>query len=479
MLKRLTIRQRILITFVAIVLMGSISQLIIAGHQLQFATLEFYQHDLETDALITAANLSEPFERYLKGRGTEEIQHLMSTFHGEFGHDYLIVDRDYEIVDFTAGLSYDGLEVAPITPELLFNQDQLGADIRPGPHQEDYLYVATPILYDQFTLGYLTLSIPMAPAYSAVNQQWLQLASASLPIIALAVGAGLWISGTISHPVQQLRSSALKMASGELNTRIQNNRLDEVGQLAQTFNYMAEQIEVLLKTQRNFISNAAHELRTPLMTLKLRAEALEDDNLPAPERAVYISEIHEEIDHMAGLVSSLLALARIDEGRYKSNGPTADPTAVLHDSARHWRIASNHAGLKFTAEIAADLPELPLGSNDLRLILDNLLGNAIKYTSEGTVQLTATPTNHQIVLTIADTGIGFTPEQSTHLFDRFYRSDNVRAQFEGTGLGLSIVYALLKQYGGTIHAHSSGLGQGATFTVTLPLKPQILGTEAP
>ena len=197
----------------------------------------------------------------------------------------------------------------------------------------------------------------MQPAYAEVNQRYIELAGATLPVIGLVIAASLWISGTISRPVQSLRNSAMLMANGALDTRIQITSQDEVGQLAQTFNYMAGQIESLMKTQRSFVSNAAHELRTPLMMLKLRAEALAEETLPTAERELYLREIRQEIDHMAELVSSLLMLARIDEGRYQQNGVVTDTVSTLHDILRNWRIEAEKRTLKFDITMDTGLPE--------------------------------------------------------------------------------------------------------------------------
>ena len=119
MLKRFTIRQRVLLTFLATVLIGSVLQLIIAGRQLQLATLEFYQHHLETDALMIAATLNESFEHYLEGEGGGELQRLMTNFYHDNRTDYVVVDHNYRLISFTIGIGYDGTDRLPKTPELV------------------------------------------------------------------------------------------------------------------------------------------------------------------------------------------------------------------------------------------------------------------------------------------------------------------------------------------------------------------------
>ncbi|MBZ0302082.1 MAG: HAMP domain-containing histidine kinase, partial [Anaerolineae bacterium] len=454
MLQQLNIRQRVLLTFIAVVLAGGVLQLLIAGRQLQLATLDFYQRRLETDALLISNTLAEPLEHFLEGENRDVVDQTLASLQQDGGHDYMIVDRSYRIVGYTGGGGFPATERAPQTPELVVaSMDRIGADVRADYNGIDRLYVAVPLNYGQQILGYLVLSEPMQPAYAAVNKSWLELAGATVPVIGLVIVASLWISRTISRPIQRLRNSALRMADGALDTRIVVDSQDEIGQLGQTFNFMAEQVEALLKAQRSFVSNAAHELRTPLMTLKLRVDALLDENLDPDQRRLYLRETQQELEHMAELVSSLLVLARIDEGRHQPGGSVTDPAAALHDIARHWRIEAKQAGLHFEAQIEPDLNDLPLSLNDLRLIVENLLSNAVKYTKEGGISLKVEQQGPHLRLKVCDTGIGFTPEQHAHLFDRFYRADTARTRSQGTGLGLSITQSLLAESGGKIEAH--------------------------
>jgi signal transduction histidine kinase len=469
---RLNIRQRILVIFISVALTGGFVQFLIAGNQLQAATLEFHQHHLETDAVLTSASLSEPLEKYLEGEGSSALGRILTTLNRTGSYNYLVVDRQYKVISSTPGAGYGEVDFVQQTPELTIARiERIGADVRPNPRGEDALYVAVSILYENSLVGYLVLSQTMQAAYAEVRQHYLELAAGSIPVIGLVIAASLWVSGTISRPIQHLRNSAMILASGALDTRIQATSQDELGQLAESFNYMAGQLEALMQTQRSFVSNAAHELRTPLMTLKLRAEALSDDTLPASERETYLSEIRREVDHMAELVSSLLMLARADEGRHQASGTVTDTVAMLHDITRHWRIEAESKGLQFAAEVTPNLPDLPMSPNDFRVVLDNLLSNAIKYTPQGTVRLKVSQQDGAFAIEVCDTGVGFPPEQDKHLFERFFRSEQVRGTIAGTGLGLSVVQVILQHYDGCVEAHSQGLGKGAVFTVRLAARP--------
>ncbi|HVU10252.1 MAG TPA: HAMP domain-containing sensor histidine kinase [Phototrophicaceae bacterium] len=483
MLKRLTIRQRILLIFTSIVVVGSILQLLIAGGQLQNETLDFYRQQLETDALIGGVSLGGSLERFAN---TDEsragLQNLLAALQNQVGQDVVLTDRDFDVIGYTQTQSVQYGQRLSLTPELTQAQtNTVGTDIRTDADGVRRLYAAAPLVHDSRLIGYIILSQPTAPMDADVRQRWLELALGTLPIVALVIAASLWISGTISRPIQQLRNSALQMAAGALDTRIAEHGEDEVGQLGKAFNYMAEQLENLLQSQRSFISNAAHELRTPLMTIKLRIEGLSDTQLSSAQRSEYLLELHQEVDYMAQLVTSLLTLARIDEGRHTVDATEKyDSVALLQDIARHWRIEAQKAQVKFQAEIAPDIPDLSIPANDLRIVLDNLLSNALKYTPQGTITMTARSEAATLKLSVVDTGQGFAAGEAEHLFTRFYRTPEVRAQhIPGTGLGLAIVREILKQNQGEIKAKSAGIGSGASFTVTLPLTPAAASSSEP
>jgi two-component system sensor histidine kinase BaeS len=479
MFKRLTIRQRILLTFTLIVLVGSLIQLGIAGTQLGTATLEGYRLRLESDTLVTAASLANAVDDHILGERRDsgrdpshELLHFLDALQSQVGHEFMLLDDTYHVLGATPAIGEDtGARVA-ISPELKqLASASTGMDIRPDASGSPRMYIAATIGSGDHLLGYLVLTQPMAPITADIQERWLELIGTTLPVIAVVVIASLWISGTISRPIQRLRNAALHMAEGELETRIPVESQDEIGQLSGAFNYMAEQVETLLKTQRSFVSNAAHELRTPLMTLKLRIEALTDPVLAQEQHNAYLRELRQEVDYMAQLVTSLLTLARIDEGRYTPEGEEYDSAALVHDIARHWRIEAQKSALAFNAEIASDLPDTDLPANDLRVVLDNLLSNALKYTHQGAVTLRAWGEKGAVKFCVSDTGLGFPLEESGELFTRFYRSAEVRAQhIPGTGLGLAIVRAILDHHRGSIAASSKGKGQGATFIVTLPAK---------
>ncbi len=469
-LRQLSFRQRLLLTFLPIVVMGSVVQILIAGGQIQRVSMEFFQTQVEAEALKIAASLPEPMEHYLEGDGSDEIQSALSNLQYDAAWHYLLVDSNRRIIAYTLGDGYESQQVAEQTPDLTrAARGRTGVDIRPFVDGEDYLFVATPIFYEERAIGYFVLSRSLAPLYQEVHQQWLQLIMASLPVLLLIVAASLWIANTILRPIMALRNSALKMAQGELGVKMPIEREDELGDLSKSFNYMSEQLDKILTAQRSFVNNAAHELRNPLMTMRLRLDAMANQSLDEGQRAQYIADLRQEVSHMAELVTSLLTLARIDEGRHMAKGVVEETSTVLRDISRNWRIRAQQKGLSYETEIEDLLPAVAIADNDLRLVLNNLLGNAIKYTQRGTVGLKAQLNGDRVIIQVWDTGVGFEPLEAERLFERFYRDESVRHEYEGNGLGLAIVKAVLEQHGALIMAYSEGAQRGAWFTVQLPV----------
>jgi signal transduction histidine kinase len=459
----LTIRRRILLTVSLMILIGGVLQLLIAAGQLQDIALEFFQHDLETRTIVIANAMAGTFEYYLEGEGRNQLGTILTNIQQPGDSNYTLIDSNKRIIA-DSDQALIGKQ-SPETPELrLAYRDSLGANIR-----DNRLYVAAPIHEENNLRGFLILSASLNPAYADAQRRWLELLMSTLPILVLGVAGSLWVGQTISRPIHSIHESALRMANGAFDTRLTIASRDELGELAGAFNFMAERLEEVLRSQRNFVSNAAHELRAPLMNLKLRAETLQEDVLDEEQHADYVGEINREVDHMAHLVTSLLVLARLDEGRHVNESIPEDCAALLQDITRYWRIQAQKVGLEFQVDFPSELPEVKISASDFRSILDNLLSNAFKYTPKGHVNLAVNCHQSRLHIRVSDTGIGFTPADGERLFERFFRVDSPH-HINGIGLGLAITQSIIRYYGGTIRASSKGLGHGAVFEVELPLQ---------
>lgn len=471
-----SISRQLLLTFTTITAVGGLVLFFIAGQLLQNATFDYYKRDVLTEAVTLTVTLSGGEHGDHDGDNTGLSnpigQYALRRLQSEPDWQFYVVNQLGQIIPDRNATDQTVPSIDTDTPEVQTALDGTETQaIRADANGKIYLYSAAPIRFgDNKIRAVLWLIVPMQPAYDLVNRRWLQLAAILLPVIGLIVVASLWVGQTLTRPIRQLHMAALRITAGNHDERIVIKRQDEIGQLATAFNIMLDSLNALLIAQRSFVSNAAHELRAPLMSMKLRIEALADDSIPAEERKNYLSEASDEVQHMSDLVTALLTLARLDEGKHPSKLEPFDTAAFLHDTARSWRIRSAHTGIIVESDIPDTLPDVALSAADLRIVLDNLLMNAAKYTpSGGHIYLNARPEPKGLFIEVRDTGEGFLPESIPHLFERFYRANLDRNKaIPGNGLGLAIVEALLKQNGGTISASSAGIGKGATFTIHIP-----------
>jgi heavy metal sensor kinase len=303
-------------------------------------------------------------------------------------------------------------------------------------------------------------------------QQARTLLLASLPAaLVLAGGLGYVLARKSLAPVHQLRRLTEAITADRLDRRLPGaHTRDELGRLAQTINAMIGRLERSFAEVRRFTADASHELRTPLTVLRAETEAALARPLSAAEYQQVLASILEECDRLTRLTEQLLMLAREEAGSAKPSTAAVDLNAVITHAVEMMRPLAEAHGLRL--DLKSGRPVTVAGNETrLRQVLLNLLDNAIKYTPQGgSVTVDVTPSDHQAVVTVSDSGIGIASEHQALVFDRFYRVDKARTRAEGgTGLGLSIVRSIVVSHGGTV-AVASAPGQGSTFRVVLPLQ---------
>ena len=318
------------------------------------------------------------------------------------------------------------------------------------------------IAADGRVLGYL--EVFDGPAYGSdivdsVAQGWL---IASSVAVLLAAIVGWLISRRLTQPVLQLTAVTQRMAEGDLTTRANTARLDELGTLARSLNDMADQVEATITTLRRFVSDAAHELHTPLTALHTELE-LAESRAAAPLED--IRRARAQVTRLEELTQGLLDLSRV-EAPTTADSVQFDLAQLARDLSEIYASQADQSGLAFTLELA-DEPLTVRGQPDqLRRAIGNLLDNAIKFTPEGgTIQLRLHTTAQAVLITVEDTGLGIPVEDLAQLFGRFHRGRNA-STYPGHGLGLAIVKAIAEAHGGTVHAENTG--HGARFSLRLP-----------
>lgn len=220
--------------------------------------------------------------------------------------------------------------------------------------------------------------------------------------------------------------------------------------------------------RRDLIANISHELRSPLASLKALVETLREGALEdRPAALRFLERAENEVDAMGQMVEELLELARIESGQVPLQLLPTPVSEVLFPLAERFRPLAERAGLTLSIQLPPSLPSLLVDPNRIRQVVSNLLHNAIKFTpAGGKVTVTATAGTGEVVLSVADTGVGISAEDLPRIFERFYKADRARSG-GGTGLGLAIAKHLVLAHGGRIWAESAE-GKGSTFYVVLP-----------
>lgn len=369
----------------------------------------------------------------------------------------------YKITYHASSYSY---EVGPVTvPERHFPAT-IAAVSDFNIHRISKLYYLPVSGYDDL-VWVVSLNGFTYPAGNVKQQIVSDIIMAS-PLIVIFLGIfGLLISWLTTRPLKKITKATRLLSHSDLSQRVEFKSGDEIGQLAQSFNTMADRLEQSFTSQKRFVSDAAHELRTPLASMKTSVTRALGSERSTGNYQKLLDFLSGRINHMESLVNDLLFLSRVDEGKFKLDETRLDLSSVLDEAEEVFRYLFEDKGIGFSSEIER---ELYVKSNRKLMfrVISNLLDNAAKNTpSGGQASLKADHQDKDIVITISDTGPGIAPEHLDHIFDRFYKVPGLLRDNDSYGLGLAISKSIVVSIGGSISVQSE-LGKSCTFTIMLP-----------
>jgi histidine kinase len=292
---------------------------------------------------------------------------------------------------------------------------------------------------------------------------------AALAAMVAAVALSLYLSRSVIAPVHAMSLASQRIADGRYDERVQVRGEDELAQLAVRFNQMAGKLDQVESMRRRLIGDVSHELRTPLTAIKGSMEGLMDGVLPATQET--FQQIHTEADRLNRLVDDLQELSRVEARAYELEIRPLDVFSLVRTVTKRLASQAEFKHVLLDTELAPDIPRVLADEDRAVQVLTNLVGNALQYTPEnGKVTIFAKRIDHEVQISVRDTGTGIPPEHLQHIFDRFYRVDKSRSRRAGggSGIGLTISRALVEAHGGRIWAESAGEGLGSTFRFTLP-----------
>jgi signal transduction histidine kinase len=329
-----------------------------------------------------------------------------------------------------------------------------------------------PIVVDGNAVGTLWATTGDLSGHSELERRFLDAVDQALlwAVLLVAVAsliAAAFLSRQLVAPLHKLTAAAEAMAEGDLSQRVVVRTRDEVGELAQAFNHMAGDLQAAQVQRRQMTADIAHELRNPLSIIRGNLEAVLDGVYP--QDAEHLSPIYEETMLLQRLVEDLRLLSLADAGQLQLIRTDVNVSELLNGVAESARAAADDKGVDLRVDSPPDAVYVEGDVDRLRQVIGNLVSNALCYTPrDGAITLHARQAEHLIRIAVTDTGQGIAPADLSHVFDRFYRSDNARDRASGgSGLGLAIARAWVEAHGGEIEVEST-VGKGSTFQITLP-----------
>jgi len=290
----------------------------------------------------------------------------------------------------------------------------------------------------------------------------------SLIAVVTALIMTFFLSRRILAPVKSLTSAARRLGHGDFSQRVQVKDRSELGELANTFNSMAGDLERAEQLRQNMVADIAHELRTPLSNISGYLEAALDGVIK-PD-ADTIRSLDEEATLLSRLVDDLQELSLAETGELKMDYQVQDIATLINQTVASMRTQVMAKGVSGSVDLSDELPPVYIDSHRISQVLRNLLENAAAHTANGdTITVTAEQRNNYLEVAVTDTGEGIPAEDLPNIFERFYRVDKSRARATGgSGLGLTIAKRLVEAHSGKIEAQSE-LGKGSRFAFTLPV----------
>ncbi|MGB7342465.1 MAG: HAMP domain-containing sensor histidine kinase [Phototrophicaceae bacterium] len=276
----------------------------------------------------------------------------------------------------------------------------------------------------------------------------------------------IFLTRNITRPLQALANSAQHVATGEFTEQIPETGPAEIQQVAVAFNRMTGEVRAAQLSQREFMANVSHDLKTPLTSIQGYSQAIMDGAAADPAQAAEI--IHEEAERLNRMVQELTDLARLQAGRLSMKLSPLDINDVVTAIGERLSMVAAKDHITVTVK-THETPLIAADGDRIVQVLTNLIGNAIKYTQAGGAIIVRTGMrNSGVEIVVQDNGMGIPQDELPHIFDRFYQVDKSRGPARGTGLGLAITQEIVQGHGGTIHIFSEGVNRGTTVSVWLP-----------
>ncbi|QCX33742.1 cell wall metabolism sensor histidine kinase WalK [Caloramator sp. E03] len=441
-----------------------------------FLSFWFYNYykDQKTNELIREGiNLNTIVSNYIHGKtDASRLKYELSVI------DRLLNARIWVIDNYGYIYGYSGDETDKITGKQITNAEidevrKRNIIVKTGSFRGMFttpmLTVGMPIIIDDQVRSVVFLHSPLNEIKSALKRVFFVIwMSAFFAILISAFIIYYFSERILIKPLDKINETAKLISKGEFERRVNLTSDDEIGDLAKSFNYMADSLENLEKMRRSFIANISHELRSPMTSINGFLSGILDGTIPKEKTAYYLNIVHDEIKRLIRLINDLLDLARLESGEFSLTIGVFDINELIRQRIIKFEDKINKKKINVDVVLTGNKIKVKGDRDRIDQVITNLVDNAIKFTPEGgVIEIRTAIKEDRLLVSVYNNGPAIPKDEIAYIWDRFHKVDKARSKGGGTGLGLSIVRQIINQHKQTVWVESGEWGTKFTFTLSL------------
>ena len=433
--------------------------------------------DTKANELLKTANMVSASLSSLQSLDTERVNSVMAILDVAGDVRMMVTDhRGYVVYDNSAELPVTGR--ALVLSEVYAALDGMDAFRCAYRNRVFESVAAVPVMYNGELLGTVCFFDADADTAELLTGIQRYMGNITLGVLAICVILMIVFSALFSKRLQKLSKAIRTIREGKYEQQLEVGGHDEITELVEEFNDLSGRLQKTETLRRRFVSDASHELKTPLASIKLLADSIiQNPDMSIDDTRDFLGDISDEIARLTRITDHLLLLTKLDVELADSAREYLDLSDVVHRAARLLKPLADERGITVQVDT---VPEciVEAAEDPIYQVVFNLAENAVKYNVDhGSVHILTYKSEGNVYCLVDDTGVGVPEAEMTRIFELFYRVDKARSrETGGTGLGLSIVKQTVEEYGGKVWAESRQ-PQGTRFVVSLPYRGAEVGLE--
>ena len=465
-MKARSITRRWMFNSFSVILLILILMVVSASYALRSYYYGSVRHSIDSRIRIVT-NLLLKYDENSASELDREIRSLVEDFSDRNLMELMALDPEGKPLLTSSGFELS--EDLSVPDFQLAQSSEEGIGVYTGPLYQEEKVMAVTLLFDSYggEFGAVRYVVSLTEIDNQLIMLILLLTLIGMGVIFFVVLSSSYFIRSIVIPVGEISKSARKIASGNFDVRIEHKSEDEIGELVDTINDMAEELGVSEKMKNDFISSVSHELRTPLTAIRGWGETLNTPGVDQETLQKGMGVILRETDRLQQMVEELLDFSRMQSGRITLNKEQLDIQAELYDAELMFTERARRENISFIYDEPSDEIVVVEGdSNRLRQVFVNIIDNALKYSDSGAqVRIHTSVSNGMFCIAVSDTGIGISPEDLPKVKTKFYKGNSTR---RGSGIGLAVADEIIRMHNGDLNIDSKQ-GSGTCVTIRLPI----------